>query len=143
MAGVKCSECRRKVRRGVQCSECEKLFHFKCSNSQIECGDDWKCNGCIGEKENKFLEEKEATIESLRRELAEAKQQISCLESENENLKKQICDSEGGMMVEEKKQKVENNVEALVMGDSIVRFSGDQCRKQGALVKCFPGIRAE
>lgn len=39
------------------------------------------------------------------------------------------------------KHRAQNKVR--VMGDSMIRFSGDNCKKAGALVECFPGIKTE
>lgn len=143
-AAKKCQVCKRAVRNGVQCGDCKGSFHFSCSMFKLEecVEDNWRCCGCGKKKEKSVLAEKNATINRLMKELEEEKERVKALTIENEELKLRCSKSDDGGMVG-KEGKVKKCDDILVLGDSLIRYSGDVCRREGAVVECLPGIRSE
>lgn len=129
--------------------------------------DNWMCVDCnVMEVSIDVWNQKEETINQLMKDLEEAKKRISDLEGENNVLKDILREEEGhtnswssvvkkGATTHKIKSKsvvsnnsvsaktTNNSVSIRIMGDSMIRYSAEECRKRGAAVDCFPGIRAE
>lgn len=113
------------------------------------------CSSCNKRKEKSSREEKDSEILRLRKELEKEKAIVKRLLAENEEEKEKVR----RLSAEKQQLKAKNNIsiedhskvtsntkpfnDVLVMGDSILRFSGEGCKIKGATVECFPGIRAE
>lgn len=158
---LKCKSCVKNLRDGVQCIKCDKWYHFNCAGVIAdECAhENWKCGDCnVVQVSVDTWKEKNDVIEQLKKELEEARKRIIDVEEENSVLKEILREEEEGhgklwtRVVKEgiAKTKINPKTEAKnksasvrIIGDSMLRYSGEGCKKQGADVECFPGIRVE
>ncbi|KAG8235438.1 hypothetical protein J437_LFUL015786 [Ladona fulva] len=92
-------------------------------------------------REKSTSEEKDALIRRLQKELEEKKGKVKRLTVENKELKQKISTKNVKQIHVDSNNDSLKNV--MVIGDSMVKFSGNRCRHKGALVECLPGIRAE
>ena len=137
-----CVVCKKSVKNGVSCGDCKKSFHFNFSQFRVEncIEDDWRCSSCSSKREKSNTQKKDAVIERLK-ELDEEEGRVKKLTSENEELRKKLSIEKANVSVPNCRSDSFKNV--LILGDSMVRHSGNECIRKGGRVECFPGIRAE
>lgn len=121
--------------------------------------EDFKCKECnMIEIPVDVWMQKGDTIEQLKKELEEARKIISDLEDENKVLKEILREEEVGSTnswatvaknghkkagTKDKTNSSRNSGSVRIVGDSMLRYSAEGCREQGAIVECLPGIRIE
>ncbi|KAG8237594.1 hypothetical protein J437_LFUL003323, partial [Ladona fulva] len=138
---LKCGGCSRKLKKGIQCLECETWFHSKCAKGDLEecLKESWRCMLCASLSCD--CEQKDREIADLKAELEKAKQKIKSLTDEIEGLKS--IRKEKTELNNQNFSPKKTSRKTRVMGDSMIRYAGDHCRRNGVDVECFPGIRAE
>lgn len=137
---IKCFKCSKIFKNGIMCCMCESWFHFGCVKVKKEDCDvhNWFCKTCdTPEYLREQIKSRDLIIQELKAKLQESEDTVKEVTERFPTRNDTVVNGLTNL-----REKTEMD-DVLIMGDSMIRWSGDIATKTGKGVQIYPGIKID